>query len=103
MKPGYWKKTFVNIYITDDEENNEESVCSCIPDPQTSVGCEKHCINSVTNIECDVSSCPCGEGCRNQKFSNYDYSDVEVRLTEHKGTWCEASMMSSLLFIFYFF
>ena len=78
MKPGYWKRTFVNIYKNEsdtDEEYAGESVCSCTPYPRTGVGCDKHvCINNATNIECDTSSCPCGEGCRNQQFASFCYA-----------------------------
>ena len=89
MKPGYWKRIFVNFYEKGlgDTEHDEESVCLCIPDPTTGIGCcdPTQCLNSVTNIECDTSSCPCGEGCRNQKFSSFCYSDVVVRQTDRKG------------------
>lgn len=97
MWPGCWRPLLTNLYPSAISPSREDvQVCCCIPDPTTGFGCViDDCINCATNTECDTSSCPCGEGCMNQRFSQRIYHKFEVRRTEHKGL---LSLLRSVLF-----
>jgi hypothetical protein len=53
----------------------------CIPRD----GCGEGCLNRLSFIHCDKTTCPCGERCSNRPFHQLECPSMEVFLTRDKG------------------
>jgi hypothetical protein len=58
---------------------------------QPQVGCGDSCLNRLSFIHCDRSTCPCGERCTNRPFVELASPAMEVFLTPDKGWGVRAS------------
>ncbi|KAG6816190.1 hypothetical protein H0H87_007859 [Tephrocybe sp. NHM501043] len=68
----------------------ESMTCDCIfdpehDDPDLACGHDSDCINRLTQVECLPEDCRCGGHCRNQRFQNREYADIDIVKTELKG------------------
>ncbi|KAF8064009.1 histone methyltransferase [Lyophyllum atratum] len=68
----------------------ESMTCDCtfdatVDDPDDACGPDSDCINRLTQVECLLEDCRCRSHCRNQRFQNREYSDIEIVQTEMKG------------------
>ncbi|KAF5376048.1 hypothetical protein D9615_007664 [Tricholomella constricta] len=68
----------------------ESMTCDCTFDakldhPDDACGANSDCINRLTQVECLPDDCRCRSHCRNQRFQNRQYSDIEIVQTERKG------------------
>lgn len=63
-------------------------VCNCLP----ASNCASNCLNQITWMECDATSCPCGENCQNRKIQSDQFCwDLELFKTDNKGWGVRAS------------
>ncbi|KAG6866333.1 hypothetical protein C0991_005800 [Blastosporella zonata] len=68
----------------------ESMTCDCTfdpanDDPDDACGHHSDCINRLTQVECLPDDCRCGEHCRNQRFQNRDYANIDIVQTALKG------------------
>ncbi|KAJ3332248.1 histone methyltransferase set2 [Blyttiomyces sp. JEL0837] len=54
-------------------------------DADMACGDDSDCINRALFLECSLEECPCGEHCRNRRFTKREYPQIEVFKTEKKG------------------
>lgn len=67
-----------NIYLTQNlKDINEENICFCKRSRNSSVGCEKNCINRILNIECG-DDCIFKSLCANKRFQKFQYLNIKV-------------------------
>ncbi|ORZ25848.1 hypothetical protein BCR42DRAFT_314758 [Absidia repens] len=85
-KPPRYIRILHNAYVERKVRKEEHNAaCHCLP-PANGVGCGDDCLNRMMFIECDPSTCPCGELCSNQRFRKRQFvKGLKVYLTEGRG------------------
>jgi hypothetical protein len=72
-----------SLYRIDAVPREHMLVCQCRFDAG---GCGDRCLNRLMLIECDPSTCPCGESCQNSAFRRREPSSrIEVFDAGDKG------------------
>jgi len=63
------------------ELEDAQHICNC----KLETRCGDACFNRSIRIECDSSSCPCGEQCTNNEFQKRKWAKVQVKQVGKKG------------------
>lgn len=71
------------------KESSQQWICTCKAEEDNPLTfCAYGCLNRAMYMECDISTCPVGELCRNrmvQKGLELNFSNTEIRGTESAG------------------
>jgi PWWP domain/AWS domain len=68
-----------------EERDNNDDVCDCIPNDEEPCGLSSNCINRTLNQECNPATCPAGLKCCNQYFKNRKYPKMKIKRTPGRG------------------
>ncbi|CAB4067292.1 Histone-lysine N-methyltransferase, H3 lysine-36 specific,Histone-lysine N-methyltransferase, H3 lysine-36 and H4 lysine-20 specific,Histone-lysine N-methyltransferase SETD2,Probable histone-lysine N-methyltransferase CG1716,Histone-lysine N-methyltransferase ASH1L,Histone-lysine N-methyltransferase NSD2,Histone-lysine N-methyltransferase ASHH2,Probable histone-lysine N-methyltransferase Mes-4,Histone-lysine N-methyltransferase NSD3 [Lepeophtheirus salmonis] len=88
-KPPLYQKIKTNRPYGDvpvyTDASSEVQVCNCDHKSENPCNEDSDCINRMLMVECQMSTCPAKDRCRNMQFQRRSYPPLRVAYTESRG------------------
>eukprot|EP01084_Bolivina_argentea_P239080 401792_1 len=87
IKCDEFKEIFESVYLSGKQCKilSEDEIYECNCNPLNGQNCGITCLNRMHFTECNPGYCAAGNKCKNRRFQNREWANIEVKFADKKG------------------